>query len=372
MRIKIQVEEFRNGLNKILSVVDKKNLRPILSFTLVTTEENQLILNATDTEVAAKICLKALCSAGEKFCINAKNIFDILREFPNEMIDMELDHQNNQLKIFYQDIHFSILIYPADDYPALHFDLAANHFTLYGKQITQLIEKTSYSICNDETRPYLNGIFLQRFNQKLRAVATDGHRLSLFDCSFNTDQGSSILDTGVIVPRKGVTELKKIAENYLEDVITISVDDTFIVVQVAEEYYLAVRLVNREYPQYQVVIPKNSVYTVQADRNQLLNAVRRVKLMANEQTNGILMLLKKGEITIAANDPAMGEASEKLPVEYEGIDMEIGLNARFLIDILSTLEEGKITFELTNEISTVVIKSATNPDLLNIVMPLKL
>jgi len=372
MRIKIQVEEFRNGLNKILSVVDKKNLRPILSFTLVTTEENRLVLNATDTEVAARIYLKAECAAGEKFCINAKNIFDILREFPNELIDIELDHHNNQLKIFYQDIHFSILIYPAQDYPDLHFDFTSNAFTLYGKQITQLIEKTSYSICNDETRPYLNGIFLQRFNQKLRAVATDGHRLSLFDCPFASDAAPTTLDNGVIVPRKGVTELKKIAENYLEDKITISVDDSFIFVQVAEEYYLAVRLVNREYPQYQVVIPKNSVYTVTADRNLLLNAVRRVKLMANEQTNGILMILKKGEITIAANDPAMGEASEKFAVEYEGVDMEIGLNARFLIDILSTLGEGPITFELTNEISTVVIKSASSPDLLNIVMPLKL
>ena len=371
MHIKIQVEEFRNALNKILSVVDKKNLRPILTYTLIKTGNNQIHLSATDGEVSAKVYLQALCSEEKLFCINAKNIFEILREFPNDLINIEIDENENNLKIYYQDIHFSLLIYPSNDFPSLVFSNERKSFSVKSRDIIDFIDKTSHAISSDETRPYLNGIFLQEVNSHFRTVATDGHRLSLFEMDLNEKNIDTLLN-GIIVPRKGVIELKKVAESYPDAEIKINVDDSFMYINAQDEYFLSIRLIAREYPKYQAVIPSKVTYLMKTDKNNFLNAVRRIKIMANEKTNGVRVFLKEKEMTITANHPSLGKASEKIAIDYQGKEMEIGFNAKYLIDTLSSFNDGPVSLELNNELSPVLIKSETAPQLLNIIMPLKL
>jgi DNA polymerase-3 subunit beta len=208
-------------------------------------------------------------------------------------------------------------------------------------------------------------------DSKLRAVAIDGHRLALLDTQEFLGENKFLMD-GVIVPRKGISELKKIADTYPDDDVSISLDDSFMFVNARNEYYLSIRLIAREYPKYQTVIPSKTTNRFHIDRNAILNAVKRIKILSNEKTNGVKLNIHKNELVISTNHPALGQATETLPIIYEGKATEIGFNAKYLIESLSVLNETDVTFEFNNELSPVVIKADDLPEFLGIIMPLKL
>lgn len=370
MKLTIQSHILRDAINKVLSVVDKKNSRPILTNCLLRTQGQKLELIATDLEVSAKIILNAKIEKEGSFCINSKNISDILRELPNEELHLGVD-SNNLLNLNCKNINYSLLITSADEFPQLNFQNQSTEFRIKTKQVSHIINKTQHAISTDETRLYLNGIYLQLSDSKLRSVAIDGHRLALVDTHEFIGENKYLTD-GVIVPRKGINELKKIADTYPEDEVTISLDDSFMFVNARNEYFLSIRLIAREYPKYQTVIPSKTSNRFHIDRNAILNAVKRIKILSNEKTNGVKLNIAPGELTISTNHPALGQANEKLPIDYEGKATEIGFNAKYLVESLSVLNETDVTFEFNNELSPVVIKADDLPEFLGIIMPLKL
>ncbi len=370
MKLTIQAQTLRDAINKVLSVVDKKNSRPILTNCLLKAQNNKLELIATDLEVSAKILLNAKIEGEGSFCINSKNIADILRELPNDEVELNVDN-NNLLNLNCKNINYSLLITSPDEFPQLGFQNQSSEFRLRTKQIAHIINKTSHAISTDETRLYLNGIYLQMTDSKLRSVAIDGHRLALLD-TFEFMGDNKFLADGVIVPRKGISELKKIADSYPDDEVSISLDDSFMFINARNEYYLSIRLIAREYPKYQTVIPSKTTNRFDIDRNAILNAVKRIKILSNEKTNGVKLNIQKNELTILTNHPALGQANETLPIVYDGKPTEIGFNAKYLIESLSVLNETDVTFEFNNELSPVVIKANDLPEFLGIIMPLKL
>ncbi|MBT3583403.1 MAG: DNA polymerase III subunit beta [Halobacteriovoraceae bacterium] len=371
MRFKVQTEPFRDALNKILSVVDKRNSRPILTYTQIDVSEGKVEISATDLEVSSRIKVAADVETAGTFCVNAKNISDILKGLPEGTVNFEIAEGENTLKISCLDIHYTLLIYKSDDFPHLIFDNKENSFALDSVQLLEIIGKTSHAISTDETRLYLNGIYLQEFDSKLRAVATDGHRLSMLD----TDLGENNIETlmnGIIIPKKGVFEIKKVAESFPDKKLNISVDDSFIYISADDSYYLSIRLIAREYPKYQAVIPSKTSFVMKTDKTIFHDAIRRIKIMSNEKSNGVKVSLKGNEMTVMANHPSLGDARETLSVDYNGKEIEIGFNAKYLIDTLAAFDDGDITLELNNELSPVVIKSQNLPNYLGIIMPLKL
>ena len=370
MKLSIQSQTLREAVNKVLSVVDKKNSRPILTNCLLRSVGQKLELIATDLEVSAKIILPAKIEKEGSFCINSKNISDILRELPNDEVVLSVDN-TNLLNLNCKNISYSLLITGADEFPQLSFQNQSTEFKIKTKQIAHIINKTSHAISTDETRLYLNGIYLQLTDSKLRSVAIDGHRLALLDTHDFVGENKFLAD-GVIVPRKGISELKKIAETYPEDDVSISLDDSFMFVNAKNEYYLSIRLIAREYPKYQTVIPAKTTNRFHIDKNAILNAVKRIKILSNEKTNGVKLNIQSGELVISTNHPALGHATETLPIHYEGKSTEIGFNAKYLIESLSVLNDTDVTFEFNNELSPVVIKADDIPDFLGIIMPLKL
>ena len=169
-----------------------------------------------------------------------------------------------------------------------------------------------------------------------------------------------------------VLELKKIAETYSDKEISISVDESFIYFNANNSYLLAIRLIAKEYLKYQAVIPKKTTFFADIERSAFINAVRRIKIMANERSNGVKLILKENEMIVVANHPSLGEAQEKINIHYSGKEFEIGFNAKFLIDTLSIFGDEEIRMEFNNELSPVAIKSSKNQNYLCIVMPLKL
>lgn len=370
MKLIIPSQVLREAINKVLSVVDKKNSRPILTNCLLKTTGTKLELIATDLEVSAKIILPAQVEKEGSFCINSKNIAEILRELPNDDVVMSVD-SSNLLNLSCKNINYSLLITSAEEFPQLTFQNQSSEFRLKTKQISHIINKTSHAISTDETRLYLNGIYFQLTDSKLRAVAIDGHRLALLDTHEFIGDNKFLVD-GVIVPRKGISELKKIADSYPEDDVSMSLDDSFMFVNARNEYYLSIRLIAREYPKYQTVIPAKTTNRFHIDRNAVLNAVKRIKILSNEKTNGVKLNIQKNELVISTNHPALGQASENLPISYDGKPTEIGFNAKYLLESLAVLNETDVTFEFNNELSPVVIKAEDIPEFLGIIMPLKL
>jgi DNA polymerase-3 subunit beta len=371
MKITIESHKLRDALNKILTVIDKKNARPILTNCLVSVRDNCIELVATDLEVTAKIILKGAVEDTGSFCINTKNIFDIVRELPDETVELNIDSEKNILNLNCKSINYSLLITNSEEYPQINFESSVKPFRLKAVDVAKIINKTSHAISTDETRINLNGIYLQQLEGKLRSVAIDGHRLALLDIN-NFEGDNNNLSDGVIIPRKGISELKKIADTYIEADLDISLDESFMYISANEEYFLSIRLIAREYPKYQTVIPSKTTYSMNVDRSSIYDAVKRIRILSNEKTNGVKLSIKPGQLTISANHPSLGHAKEDIAVQYDGKEIEIGFNAKYMIETLAVLEVSELIFEFNNELSPVVCRSNELPDFLGIIMPLKL
>ena len=189
MKLLVQANILRDALNKILTVIDKKNTRPVLTNCLINVDDKKIELIATDLEVTAKLLLPANVERSGSFCINTKNIFDIVRELPDQLLELEINEQQNILNLNCEKISYSLLITDSSEYPHINFNTAGKPFELKAEDFQNIINKTSHAMSNDETRINLNGIFLQSLDSKLRAVAIDGHRLALLDIkNFENEQ----------------------------------------------------------------------------------------------------------------------------------------------------------------------------------------
>lgn len=369
MQFKINTGPFRSALNKVLTVVDKKSTNPILTYTLIRAKDQFIELIATDLDISVKIILSANVEKNGVFCVNPKNLFEIVKELPD--LEVSLNLEASILSLNCQDIHYSLVVSSSDEFPLLSFEKRSNEFELDSCVVYETLNRTSYAISTDETRPFLNGLFLQMQESKLRSVATDGHRLALFEVPFNDKQNTSLIN-GILVPKKGVYELKKLSEAYPNEKIKISIDESFLFISANNSYYLSIRLIGRDYPKYQAVIPNKITYSMTVDKEAFLDAVKRIKIMSNEKSHGVRVSLSKNEMVIAANHPSLGHAKEKLPISYDNKEFEIGFNAVYLIELFSNLPSGETTFEFNNEFSPVIVRSASLPDFLGIIMPLKL
>lgn len=370
MKLKLNSHDLKNALNKIQTVVDKKSTRPILANCLLNAEDNQLIITATDLEVSAQIKLNAEILEPGKLCINTKNFSDIVRELPESNLELSTD-EDNLLHLNCESIHYSLLVTNTDEYPQINFNHSEDSIKISTNNFLNIIAKTFYATSTDETRIYLNGIYLESIDNNLRAVAIDGHRLAMLDKNEFIGNDAN-LKSGIIIPRKGLLELKKLAESYSEGSIQLTIDDSFLYAKVNNDYQLSVRLILREYPRYQSVIPNKTVHGLKVNKDLLLNAVKRIRILSNEKTNGIKVVLKPNEAVLSANHPTYGKAIENVPIQYQGPETQIGFNARYLIDGLSVFNSGDIDIEFNNELSPVVFKSHDFENYLGIVMPLKI
>jgi DNA polymerase-3 subunit beta len=365
-------ESLSLALNKISGIVDRKNTRPILNNCLFQSENDQLWIYATDLEVSAKIGIKIVSKQNFHFCVNLKQLSDILRELPKGEIKLEHDVQNNLLHITCNEANFSILTADVKEYPALTFEHAKFNMTLSSQEILKIVDKVSYAMSQDETRIFLNGVFIHQIENSLKAVAIDGHRLALVEL-VGHNYNDPILNNGILIPRKGISELKRIATDAanLGDPIICYIDSNFLTAVLRDDE-VSIRLITREYPKYQTVIPSKCNLVLKLNKESFLAAVKRVRLLSNEQTQGIKLQIKPGLLELTSSHSNLGKANEKLSVEYDGQETEISLNGRYLVDALNSVDKDTILIEFNNSQSPLVIKTKDDPTTLSIIMPLRL
>ena len=372
MKLTTQVEHLNDALSKILSVIDYKNPRKILTYALFTAKKKEgIILEATDLEVSNQVFSSGDVEEEGSICVHPKNLYDLTREMPNRPISLETTSDNNLLKITSGPTDVVLLICSPEEFPSFSFKSSEECFELTGKDALYFISKISHAIGHDEARIFLNGIFLQQEGNTLRAVATNGYTFALIEPK-KMDTTNKVLSKGIIVPKKGVAELKKIAERNTDKNIKISVDESFMYVSCGEHCKLSIRLIARNYPPYETVIPSKTSYSMSVDRERLVDAIKRVKVLVNEKSNAIRFSMEKEKLTVSAKHPMFGEAAEKLEIDYSGKNIDIGFNVRYIMDSLSVIEDETITFQFNNELSPVILKSEKLKEFLGIVMPLKL
>jgi len=350
------------------SIVERRNTMPILANVLIESQQGAIHVTATDLEVGVRGQVDGEILKEGTVTVNAKKLYEIIREVPSEQVQVKR-LENDWVEVKSGKSVFKIVGMDAREFPQFPKFEEGRFSTTTASILRGMIERTIFAVSTDETRYSLNGVFVEQGDGgKVRMVATDGHRLAFEE----RDLGSLGLQKGVILPRKGVAELKKILENADEGVVSIGFQENMGLVT-RDKVELFMRLIDGDFPDYTKVIPKGNPNLAQIDHAELLQSLRRVSILSSERYKGIKMDFSDGKISISANNPDLGEAVEEIEADYKGKPLSIGFNARYFMDVLSVLgEEGEINIELKDELSPSVIRKAGNDGYLYVLMPMRL
>ncbi|KAF0218398.1 MAG: DNA polymerase III subunit [Geobacteraceae bacterium] len=372
MEFKIDKDTFLKALQKVQGIVEKKNTMPILSNVLIEAFQERIFITATDLEVGMKSSYPTRVIKEGKITVSAKKIYEIIKELSDEEIVFST-RENDWVDIRCGKAYFNIVGLSPEEFPYFPKVNDDSFIRLNNAILRDMIEKTSYAICHDETKYNLNGIFMKAVeengNKRLRMVATDGHRLCVAEKELS-DKTTKELDKGVILPKKGIFELKKMSEEEEGEILLGFMDNSAVIKK--DNTVIVMRLVDGEFPDYTKVIPVNNDRIVKINREQFLRSLKRMAILSSEKFKGIKFDLNGGTMEISSSNPELGEAREELEVEYAGEPLTSRFNARYLIDVLSVLDDTDIELRLKDEMSPAIMKPAAVEGFLSVVMPMRL
>lgn len=371
MKLAVEKKDLLNVIARAQNIVEKRNTMPILVNVLLEAKGESLRAFATDLEVSLTDEIKASVKSGGKVAVNAKSLFEIIKELPEGKIDLERK-DNNWLKITQNRAVFNIVGISPDEYPVFPTFTTQEFVEMDAETFAEMIEKTIYAVSTDETRYHLNGVYLEvrpeRDSATYRMIATDGHRLSLIDRKIASATQKS--PQGVIVPRKGLHEIRKLLDT-VEESVEIAIEGAQLVVRHGTTL-LMVRLIEGKYPNYQQLIPQNLKEHCLVQREALLSTLKRVSLLSNSKSKGVTFALGKGKMEITSNNPELGDAKEEIEVEYKGKEMKIGFNARYVLDVLSSMTDDIVRVDLNDQLSPGVIRPNDDTTYTCVVMPMRI
>jgi DNA polymerase-3 subunit beta len=374
MRATVERSHLLRSLSHVHRVVERRNTIPILSNVLLKADGGRLTLKATDLDLEVTESVAAEVGRGGGTTVPAHILHDIVRKLPDGA-EISLDTGDGaQLALKSGRSRFTLQILPESDFPDLTTGEFPTRFSLPAATLKKLIDRTQFAISTEETRYYLNGIYLHVVTvgkkPMLRAVATDGHRLA--QAQVDAPAGSEKM-TGVIVPRKAVGEIQKLVEGVDGDV-GVEISDTKIRVTIPAsggDVVLTSKLIDGTFPDYARVIPQGNDKVLKVDRGEFADAVDRVSTISSERGRAVKLGLTDGKMTLSVNNPDSGSATEELGVDYGGDDIEIGFNSRYLLDVAAQLETGTAEFRFADPGSPTLILDDGAADALYVLMPMR-
>ena len=364
-------EDLVNSLKKIQGIVEKNPVIPIASNLLLEAKKDTLIFRATNFEVGIIVENKIPIVKDGEIIIDAQKFFEIVREMPDGEISLTRK-DDGWLEIKHGGrILFNLAVLADEQYPPVKPDSKIQFVEIEAGHLAELIQKTVYACSDDRTRDVLRGILLEKNNSILRMVATDGHRLALAEREILKDDSVTI-ERGTIIPRKGAREIKRLAQELKDkDTVEVGFGEKNITVRKGEET-LIIRLIEGDFPDYKRVIPQKNAKKLLVKEEDLMESLKRVMLITEEETKAVKFLAKKGVLTILSKKIGTGDVREEVEVDYEGEEIEFGLNGRYVMDVLSALEGEKISLEVEDSSTPVLIKEFNNDEVLAVVMPMML
>ena len=368
MELDIKRDDFLEALYWTQSTVERRNTMPILANVLIEARNGEVWVTATDLEVGVRAKLSGESKSEGKVTLNAKKLYEIVREVSEERVQMR-GLENERVEVKSGKSVFKMVGLDAQEFPGFPTFDGGNLFPLPAKVLKEMVDKTFFAVSADETRSNLNGTFMEEAEGgKVRMVATDGHRLAMIERSV----GSIGLTKGVILPRKGLGELRKLIEEVEDGVVSIGFKNNMGLF-VKDNVELFMRLIESDFPDYGKVIPKDNVFEAKVDQRGFQQALRRVSILSSERYKGIKMEFKPGSMAIMANNPDLGEAVEELEMEYNGQALSIGFNAKYLMEILHVLvEDSDVCIQLKDEVSPGLIRRECDQDYIYVVMPMRM
>jgi len=375
MELKIESAELARALGRSQGIVEKKSTMPILSHVLLEAKKGgELVVSATDLDIAVSSEHRCEVVKEGAVAVSARHLYDIVRALPEKEVVLRRA-QNNYLEIRSGPSEFKIVGLPAEDFPALPRFEKVSFTDVKADVLLEMIERTFMAVSNDETRYNLNGVFFEPSAEMLRMVATDGHRLSL---SEKPIAGGFGLKRGVILPKKGLQELRKL----LGEVTEAGTEDTGTKLGFVEnsailrrpDVVLSMRLIEGLFPDYKQVIPKTGDKVLSVGRERFLETLRRISLLSTDKAHAVKLELGKDTVRVLSQNPDLGEAKEDVPVEYQGDALKIGFNARYILDVLAVLRSKDVKLELADDLSPGVLRGGDEADagFTAVVMPMRI
>ena len=348
MKILIERNTLLSALGHVTSVVERRTTIPILSNVLLSAADGSLELKATDLEREVVETTDADVAQAGSMTVPAHIIHEIVRKLSDgAQISLELNADDGRLNLSSGHANFTLQTLPGDEFPDLSADEMEHHFELPAKDLRRLIEKVRFAISTEETRYYLNGIYFHTAEsdgkQVLRAVATDGHRLAQVELDM-ADGAENI--PGVIIPRKTIHEIHRLIEDVKPDV-KIALSTSKIQFRIGSVVVTS-KLIDGTFPDYGRVIPEGNDKILNVSSDDFAKAVDRVSTISNERGRAVKLNITSDNLVLSVSDPNGGSATEELSVNYDADPLEIGFNARYLLDITNQLESDTVHFLLSD------------------------
>jgi len=371
MKLTIERSTLLSSLNHVQSVVERRNTIPVLSNILLNAENGTLGLTATDLDLAINEQVAAEILNPGSITVPAHLLYDIVRKLPDgSQVELNYTSEDGRITIKSGRSQFALACLPKDDFPIMETGDLPHGFVLTSAELKRLIDKTRFAISNEETRYYLNGIYLHAAENDgipvLRAVATDGHRLARVETPIPADAEKM---PGVIIPRKAVNELRKLIDD-TDGEISISLSENKICFSFGGSL-LTSKLIDGTFPDYERVIPEGNTKVLELDGSIFAKAVDRVSTVSTEKSRAIKLTLTDDTVTLSATGADSGSATEELSASYKSGDLEIGFNSKYLLDITGQIEGQNAHFILNDAQSPTIVRDGTDDGALYVLMPMR-
>lgn len=380
MKFTVSKTDMLLGLQRVQNVVERRTTMPILSNALLKADNSILSLSATDLEVGIQSLLPATVKERGAITVKARSLLDIVRELPDTHISFQTK-ENSRLEITAKKSVFNIVGLPAEDFPEIpgfNSEEQIQFVRMNGKTIVKMLDKTLYAASTDEARYHLNGVYFETVEDKakqqkyFRMVATDAHRLALVDSleALFEENSWKMFQEGIIVPRKGLNELRRLLSEGVEDFF-VSIKGKMLLVK-REGLFLSMRLIEGKYADYRRIIPEALPSGIKVDKEAFLASLKRISLMSSDKSRSLTFSLSPGILQLSSQSPELGDAQEEIAIDYQGEEMKIGFNSRYLIDAVSSIEGDNVVLELKGKQNPGVIRSCTGDNHTSVVMPMRI
>jgi len=375
MEFNIQRNLLLSGIQKTLGIVEKKTTMPILNNVLIRAQNGKITIIATDREITLVANYFAEILSDGDVTVSAKKLHEMIRELPEGMIHVSKNDANH-LTVSCEKVFYKINGMAADEFPSVADDGDVPLFMIDGKVLDVLIAKTFFAIGTDETRKNLTGgLFeLDMESEKgplLRMVGTDGHRMAVSEARIEgLGENFLTLDKGVIIPRKGLSEIRKLINENVGS-ISLGIHGGMCVIRVPDTV-LKVSLIDADFPDYRRVIPKEQGVRVKVDKDLILHALKRVNVVSGEAYGGVIVNLKENLMVLKSNDFSIGEAVDEIDVSYAGDEVTVGYNIGYILNSIDVITEKDVVMDIGEGLKPTVINGDGNDCYLSVVMPLKI
>lgn len=365
MELNIQKNVLLEGIQTVQNAISQKSSLPILSNVLLEAEGSTLRLTATDLDLGICATLEVELIEGGSITIPARKFFDIVKSLPDGS-DINISmRKNNFVTIKSGKSHFKIIGLPKEEFPQLPLFKDKDSITIEQEVLKDMLTLTDFAVSKDDTRYVLNGILLSVKGDNLNIVATDGRRLAVKTKKLSK---KTLVDREVIIPSKTVQEVKRMLQE--EGEVQIKFSDNQVLFSFSTSFVIS-RLIEGEYPNYKKVIPERSQKEITVLRDEFLSAARRASIFTDQESMAIKLNIRKRKMTISKNTPYLGEAKEEINIDFTGDnDLDIGFNPRYLIDVLKSLNDEEIIFEVNDPNKPGVIRKGE--EYTYVVLPMQL